>query len=59
MIDFILFLESELKKLTEREEYLLKLLGEIQLYNEKNVIEELEEINMKIAIVKDELEKIN
>lgn len=52
------FLDYEMSKLTERREELLKRLGDLTLDTEANIMDELEEINIKIAVLRREYEKL-
>lgn len=69
------FLDHEMRKLVERQEYLNQILGDVVLSPEKNmkaleeeavkmaaternIMEELEEINIKMAVLKKEYEKL-
>ena len=59
MIDYRLFLEKEKEKLEAEKESLLRCLGEIQLYNENEIMRQLEEINIKLAVLLAEFKKLD
>lgn len=52
------FLDYEMSKLTERREELLKKLGDLTLSSEERIMDELEEVNIKIAVLRREYEKL-
>jgi hypothetical protein len=46
-------------KFTKRREALLKKLGDLTISSEDEIMDELEEINIKIAVLKREYEKLD
>jgi hypothetical protein len=59
MIDYRLYLDKEWKKLSSERESLLKKLGDIQLYDENDIMEQLEEVNIKMAVLRAEFKKLD
>lgn len=53
------FLDYEMDKFTKRREALLKKLGDLTISSEDEIMDELEEINIKIAVLKREYEKLD
>jgi len=57
-VEYRKFLDYEMSKLTERREELLKKLGDLTLSSEERIMDELEEVNIKIAVLRREYEKL-
>jgi len=58
MMSYRIFLEEERRKLSETKELLLEELGDRTIRSEKEILEELDEITIKLAVIKKEFEKL-
>jgi hypothetical protein len=58
-LGYRLFLEDERRKLEEEKDKLLRMLGDLATHTEDEILEMLEEVQIKLAVLRKELEKLD